>query len=204
VFISPISLARIFRAVDNGFVIHSVIDSSIPSCSTNVCGDRLHSTTAELDISFTIDFSSLYCFFHSTNCFVPIDFSTIVSILSESSCTHFTSAEYESVPASQERMSFHISVWNTFFALKASCKLRGFFVMFAKFSSDLYAQDSFSTSFQSVFEIFSSVPTDGVSVHSAFSTAFPIFPHTSSRLAMTVFAESSSVSIFHLIFHVLT
>ena len=82
---SPISFARTDLAVESGFVTHSTIDSNIPSCSTNVCGALLPSTTADLEISEAIDLRSLYCFFHSINCFVQIDFSTIVSMLSESS-----------------------------------------------------------------------------------------------------------------------
>jgi len=84
--------------------------STIPSCSTNVCGDRLHSTAADFAISDTSFFRCEYCAFLLRNSLLPIDFSTIQSMLSDNSCTHFTSAEYESVPASPERISLPISV----------------------------------------------------------------------------------------------
>jgi len=88
---SPISLANNCFAVQRGLLIPSSIASTVHNCSTSVCGDRLHSTTADFDISEASFFNSVYCSFNFLNS-AHLPLSIALSIQSLNCCTHFTSA----------------------------------------------------------------------------------------------------------------
>lgn len=92
--ISAISFHAVALYVQtSGFLIISPIVSSVPSCSTSVCGALRPSTIADCVIS-PASFLSVEYWFFSSAYFDHFKFCiTAVSILSESSCTHFTKAE---------------------------------------------------------------------------------------------------------------
>jgi hypothetical protein len=101
-------------------------------------------------------------------------------------------------------MSFQISAWYTFFALKASFSESHLEVSLKKFASGQYAHALFSILFVSAFFISARVPIDIAVFPFTSETAFSIFAPISSRFCTTVFAESSRVSIEPFSFHVLT
>lgn len=92
--ISAINLPAVARYVqESGFLIISPIVSSIPSCSTSVCGDLRPSTIADCVMSQASFLSVAYWFFNSAYLDHLRFCTTAVSILSDNSCTDFTRAE---------------------------------------------------------------------------------------------------------------
>lgn len=182
----------------------SDIVCSIPICSASVCGALRDSTIADCTISAASFFSVAYCDFNSACCAHFNVAFTALSIAPSSSCTHFTRAEYASVPPSHARDNFPISVENIFFALNASCIESPFFVVSMKSFSTGAAAAFISTLFENILVASSIIEGFVVTVHFAHLTASQIFPHTSSSQFTTVCAVSSRVSIFHFIFPVRT